>query len=80
LIRKIGRQLPASSSQPPRKGAIAADPAESSPCPDRVRAVAGLEGRLDDRQAGRCHQRASDTLHGPRGDVPADAGHSRAQH
>ena len=25
LIRKIGRQLPASSSHPPRKGAIAAD-------------------------------------------------------
>lgn len=53
---------------------------ESGPYPDRAGAVAGPEGRLDDRQAGRCHQRASDTLHGSRGDEPANAGRGRAQH
>ena len=55
-------------------------PAEPGPRPDRAGAVGGLEGRLDDRQARRCHQRASDALHGPRGDEPSDAGRGRAQH
>jgi len=56
------------------------DPAEAGPCPDRAGAVAWGEGRLDDRQAGRCHQRAADTLHSPRGYQPSDAGRGRAQH
>ncbi len=81
LIRKTARQLPACSSHPPRKGAIAADtPLKPAHVPIARGAVAGCEGRLDDRQAGRCHQRAPDTLHGPRGDQPSDARRGRAQH
>ena len=55
-------------------------PAEPGPRPDRAGAVGGLEGRLDDRQAGRRHQCASDALHGSCGDEPSGAGRGRAQH
>jgi hypothetical protein len=81
LIRKIHRQLPASSSHPATKGAIAADtPLNPAHVPiARVRSPGWRVASMMARLAG-CHQRASDTLHGPRGDEPADAGRGRARH
>ena len=72
LMKKIQFQLTCSVSSPPTSGPIAsAMRRDAGPDADRLAALARREGRGDDRERRRIHQRAAEALHDARADQEA---------
>ena len=87
LIQKTADQSTCSTSTPPRTGPMASAGRDAGPDADGRAELLAREGRDDDREGQRVHQRPADALAGAERDEPLDArrqgagdGHGREDH